>query len=320
MSLTKVQVSPVLLRVAVPLGSGALTYWLTSAAHESTEWTILLSTFVGGIVLVVQFLVGVDRDLEAMKHHVGADIAIMRRTIEEHFSKIGDATRIYSTINSSPLADSVMDVVENLAGITGESPELGRRLLGSEIQSLTHLLKGFTEGRATYEGEDQDWILVLTEEAKKSIDAISTRGVDGGTEGFGDGFWTTRLGIRYLVAQRKAHVRQVCVRRLFILESPQAMEKPDFRKTCKTQLKSHVEVRVLDPTVLPELVDSEFFDYVIFDDAVIYESITVPRFDADHPPGIEKTEITTRSWHNGQRLAERRQLFEELWAVGKSPI
>src|SRR5664280_3776458 len=114
------------------------------------------------LAVVVQFLVGVDRDLEAMKHHVGADIAIMRRTIEEHFSKIGDATRIYSTINSSPLADSVMDVVENLAGITGESPELGRRLLGSEIQSLTHLLKGFTEGRATYEGEDQDWILRLT--------------------------------------------------------------------------------------------------------------------------------------------------------------
>src|SRR5664280_1004145 len=62
------------------------------------------------LAVVVQFLVGVDRDLEAMKHHVGADIAIMRRTIEEHFSKIGDATRIYSTINSSPLADSVMDV------------------------------------------------------------------------------------------------------------------------------------------------------------------------------------------------------------------
>ncbi len=75
------------------------------------------------------------------------------------------------------------------------------------MTSFVRQLPGGTE--IAYDGEDREWMLGLTAEASRSIDAISLSTVDAGIRGFDGGLWTSDLGTRYLELQHEAIARGV---------------------------------------------------------------------------------------------------------------
>ncbi len=180
----------------------------------------MLSTFVGGVILVVQFLIDFDRSLHDVEKRQARHAQTVDDTVQKAFLEINTATAIYSTIEASPVGSGIRDLVHSAIRLKDSSPDIALGLARSEIERMARFIYGLGEGQAEYEGEDQDWLLTLTRTAKQSIDATSTTAVDGGGMDFDDGFWTTALGRRYLGAQRDAASHGVTVRRLFILTSP----------------------------------------------------------------------------------------------------
>jgi hypothetical protein len=296
-------VPPIVWKILISLGTGGSVYLLSILAHQSQEWNLLLSVFVGGVILVVQFLIDFERSLEGTQKS-------MDHIVEEGFEKTAIATKAYSNIINSPVRVHVENLVENLTGLTDQLPGVAVRLARSEIDNVAQFLKGLTERRAVYDGEDQDWLLELTQEAKETIDATSTTDVDGGSKDFADSFWTSSLGQRYLRAQRDAAFRQVVVRRLFIL-NPSETSKPSFQKICKEQVEAGIDVRILDPEDIPSGHDY-FIDFIIFDRAVCYEAIPARRREEAR---IVSTQLNVRE----KDVNDKCKLFEELWKSGHRP-
>jgi hypothetical protein len=303
-------VPPIVWKILVSLGTGGAVYLLSILAHQSQEWNLLLSVFVGGVILVVQFLIDFERSLEDNQKSMAEHAVGVNHIVEEGFEKTAVATKTYSGIMNSPVRAHIEDLVENLAGLTDELPGVAVRLARSEIDNVAQFIKGLTERRAVYDGEDQDWLLELTREAKETIDATSTTDVDGGSRDFADSFWTSSLGQRYLKAQGDAALRRVAVRRLFILD-PSETTKPSFQKVCREQAKAGIEVRILDPEDIPSEHDY-FIDFIVFDRAICYEAIPARRRTEAR---IVSTQLNVRE----KDVNEKCKLFEDLWKSGHRP-
>jgi len=135
-------------------------------------------------------------------------------------------------VNSSPLLRS-----------------LARRQVGSATWFLRQLPAG---GDIVYDGEDREWLLSLTEEAQRSIEAISFTTMDGGTRGFDGGMWVSDLGTRYLDRQREAIGRNVTIRRIFVFEHEELARDDSFLKVAQLQREVGVDVRMLYFQLIPE--------------------------------------------------------------------
>ena len=82
------------------------------------------------------------------------------------------------------------------------------------------------------------------------------------------------------------------------------------------QIEAHVEIRILDPNVVPDILRvSSTFDFVLFDGKVSYETNPAVRLDPAARPNIANTLLTARENH----VQGRRELFEELWGFGQIP-
>jgi hypothetical protein len=185
----------------------------------------------------------------------------------------------------------IKQLIQDVHGFTGSSPDIALRLARSEIGRLAHFLRELSEGQATYDGEDQDWLLALAIQAKTTIDATSTTAVDGGGTTYDDNFWTSGLGQRYLGAQRDAAKRGVAIRRLFILNPPSLAADPEFQKIYRMQTETHISVRILDPSRIPARRINSLFDFILFDGPVSYEAIPATRID----PSIKLCIVSRRS-------------------------
>src|SRR5215469_4296207 len=214
-----VVVPPVLWKMITSASCGGAIYLVTALTHQPAEWGLMLSAFVGGIALVVQFFIDFDADLQSIDTRIASHKGEIDDIVRHAFRKINDATTAYSTIEASPVGTNISQFVQEAAMLDGSLPKAALRLAGAEIGRVASFLHGLGDGQATYAGEDQDWLLTLTREADQTIDATSTTAVDGGASSFADGFWSTSLGHRYLAAQRDAANRGITIRRLFILNS-----------------------------------------------------------------------------------------------------
>jgi hypothetical protein len=56
-------VPPIVWKVLIPAASGGAVYLVSNLTHQSQEWALMLSAFIGGVVLVIQFLIDFDRSL-----------------------------------------------------------------------------------------------------------------------------------------------------------------------------------------------------------------------------------------------------------------
>jgi hypothetical protein len=309
-----VPVSRVIWRIVTALLIGGAVYLVTNATHLETPWRLTLSTFIGGAVLVVRFLAEIEdrlmaveaqqtRRLEAMEQKQEAHAGEVQMLVRDGFAKINPATELFGLVETSALRpDPVIQLVQHSTQLTTDQSSLVSRLAEQEILRTSRFLKELSDGTASYDGEDRDWLLTLAGLAQVSIDATSLNTVDTRGNAFDSSFWQSDLGQRYLRAQQRLTRNGVKIRRIFIVDRPVIGSSSDFLAMCRKQAQLHIEVRILDTAEYEELSD-----FVLFDNKIAYE--TIPASSIDSFPGILHTQLQLRP----ELVSKRVEQYRELW-------
>jgi hypothetical protein len=302
----------ILRKVLITTVTGGLAYLITNTSGESQIWAITLSTFIGSVVLVIQFLIDFENRLGAVEDAHNRHATSMEQLVNAGFSKINEATELFGLVEASALrTDVVIQLVRHSVKIKPTSPSLVYDFAQAEITRMAEFLKDLSGGtEVTYDGEDRDWLLALARNAHSTIDATSFSTSGSGTGLVDEGLWNSDLGQRYLEAQRDAVDRDVVIRRLFILDNPGLSNDPDVLTACLRQKEIGVQVRILDPSAIPGKRRSQLLDFVIFDNVVSYELTSAPRIGRDTSTVINNTRLVLTP----HRVAERAQGFKDLWA------
>ncbi len=216
-----------------------------------------------------------------------------------------------------PVLDTALltDFLETAGQADASVSPLLQRLARREIERVTSFVRQLLVGsEIAYDGEDREWLLGLTAEAQRSIDAISMSIVDAGLRGFDGGLWTSDLGTRYLKLQREAIDRNVSIRRIFVFEDENPVLAGDetFLKIIQIQRDLGVDVRMLDCQLIPEWLQSIISDFVVFDGAVSYETTPATTFNAGRTrPAIARTLLAPTP----ARVRDLENTFKQLWTA-----
>lgn len=291
------------------LGLGGAAFLIAGAFDQPGHVQIMLAVLIGGIALILRFLVDFERRLAAVEQLEKDGMAEMRHLVGDAFAEISEATELFGLIEASALrTDLVTQLVRNSTRISPTSPPIVYHFVQAKIKETSDFLRQLAEGgTVTYYGEDRDWLLGLTRNATLSIDAISMTAVD-------HDLWQSEIGQRYLDAQRRAAGSGKRVRRIFVLDSPAMAGDPAIRRTCEEQCDMRIDVRLLDRAAVPPPLRVQVRDLIIFDDTLAYE--TNPTITAD--PGQAQI-AETRLVLTDSRVKECAQLFRELWDVSREP-
>jgi hypothetical protein len=302
----------ILRKVLITTFTGGLAYLITNTSGESQIWSITLSTFIGSVILVIQFLIDFENRLGSVEEAHNRHAESMERLVNEGFTKISEATELFGLIERSPLGTEVMlQLVRHSVRIQPGTPSLVFDFAQSEITRMAEFMKELSGGaEVTYDGEDRDWLLALARNARSTIDATSFSTWGSGTGVVDEGLWKSDLGQRYLEAQRDAVDRGVAIRRLFIMDSPGLSGDAEVLKACLAQREIGVQVRILDPSAIPAKRRSQLLDFIIFDSVICYELTSAPRIGRDDSTVIANTRLVLTP----HRVAERAQGFKDLWA------
>jgi hypothetical protein len=286
--------------------TGGLTFLITNALDQPQSVQITLSILIGGIALIVRFLIDFERRLAAVEKLEKDGMAEMKTMVGDVFSEISEATELFGLIEASALqTDLVTQLVRNSTQISPTSPPIVYHFVQAKIKETSEFLKQLSEGgTVTYYGEDRDWLLGLTRNATSSIDAISLSAVD-------HGLWHSEIGQRYLDAQRRAAGNGKRVRRIFVLDSPEMADDPAVRQACEEQRRMSIEVRLLDRAAVPPPLQVQVRDMIVFDDTLAYETNPTTA-DPQHAQIAETRLVLTDS-----RVKECARLFRELWEVSR---
>lgn len=311
-------------RIFVSLAIGGLTYlvaYLATARGDSQEaalTSLTLSVFLGGVILVVQFLIEFDSRLGALEFRQVEHEEAMRNLVERAFAEINESARLLGLLEKSAArSDAVTQMVQHAILIKPGDPHLiydfAQREIGRTSTFLQMLGGG---GEATYDGEDREWLIDLTECARSHIDATSFATVDGSGNSFSDGFWGSALGRSYLYAQAEAvQARRVSVRRIFIFDVPGLPDDAGFLEICAKQAAAGIDVRILDHGSIEKERSMDLHDFIVFDGEVSYEtaiSASRVRMGAGTPAIVK----TTLVFDIGQ-IRKRAVDFEYLWSLGR---
>ncbi|WP_067186227.1 hypothetical protein [Microtetraspora niveoalba] len=296
-------------KILITAAVGVPTYFLTndngSAFNgEHTAWALLLTVFISAVVFLTQYLIEVDKQLEATRHEMITGL-----------SRITKATELFNRVEASAVqTDVITQLVSNATRVDKEMPALVQAFAQSEIARISTLLRELSEGNVIYEGEDRDWLLGLTRNTQRTLDALSLNVVDQGPSEFDGGFWTTDAGQRYLEAQRDRLRSGVRIRRIFFVDRAERVESEMFGRICKMHTEIGIEVRILTPEDLSSPLG--LLDFIIFDDDVSYE-IT--------PSAPQVGQITTHTFVHTllvlepPRVRQRIERFKELWELASEP-
>lgn len=310
--------STVIRKALTTLCIGAAAFLVTNALNQLIVWSVLLSVFVGGVSLVVQFLADFDRRLQLVETSQSHYFAMVDDLIRNRFDSISEATELFGRVeNSTVRTDLVKRLVRHSSNLDTSAHQLIHLFAQSEITRVSDFMKGLSErGEITYDGEDRDWLLSLTRNAQSTIDATSFMAVDASGQGFDDGgLWTSDLGQRYLEAQQKAMDRKVVIRRIFMLDDADGASDPELLRMCAIQQKLGIKVRILDPLTLPGLHHNWMFDFIVFDSVISYESTPAAWAQKGTKPAI----VSTRLVLSPHRVAERVGGFQDLWVAARDP-
>jgi hypothetical protein len=304
----------ILRKVLVSLVLGGLAYLLTEVTGQPDIWSLTMSVFVGGVTLVVQFLMEFENRLGKVEESKARHSARIERMVADGFARISEATELFSRVEASAVrTDAVTQLVRHATMIQTGGPTLIPSLALTEIKRVSELLKGLSEGvGVTYEGEDRDWLLALTRLAESTIDAISLTTVDGRGHGFTDGgFWSSDLGQRYLETQQDAVRRGVKIRRIFTIlhTTTDPTTFAGLTEVCRLQQQVGVEARVLGREDIPGTVRDAMYDFVLFDENVSYETAAASQIEDTARPTILNTRLELRP----ERVTGRMQRFKLLW-------
>jgi hypothetical protein len=293
--------------------TGLLAYLLTTIAPQTQIWAAMMAVFIGGVTLVVQFLMDSDKSIQRVETSQEVHAASIERLVRDGFSKINEATQLFGLIEASAVRTEVVtQLVWHSTQIGPAVPALISNFAQAEIARMSEFLKELSRGGdVTYDGEDRDWLLALTRSSRNTIDATSLTTVDAGATGLIDGgLWTSDLGQQYLEAQRDAIERGVTVRRVFILDrGPGLPDNPGLREVCASHRDLGINVRVLNAAAIPATRRASLFDFILFDDVVSYEVTPASRIEDTMLPSVVNTRLVLRDL----RVKERIQRFRDLW-------
>jgi hypothetical protein len=298
--------SSVLRTALLTVMSGGLTFLITNALDQPQAISIMLSILIGGIALMVRFLVDFENRLAAVERIEREGMEEMKRLVGDAFSEISEATALFGLIEASALqTDLVTQLVRNSTQISPTSPPIVYQFVQAKIKETSDFLKQLAEGgTVTYYGEDRDWLLGLTRNATVSIDAISMAAVD-------HNLWQSEIGQRYLDAQRRAARDGRRVRRIFVLDDPATELDPELRRAYEEQRSMKIEVRLLDRSSVPTPLQVQVRDLIVFDDILAYE--TTPTTGDPRVAQVAETRLVLTD----ARVKECAQLFRELWDVSR---
>jgi hypothetical protein len=296
-------------------------------AHVATSTIVGVgaSVFIGGVAFVTQFLievtekvVSVEDSVESLNAENAAQIASIKELVRTGFRNVSAATDLFGLVEASALrTDEIVALVQNSTEITERSSPLVARFAQAEIARLSTYLKELGQGGdVTYDGEDRDWLLGLTKVSTATIDATSLTTTDRDGRQFVDsGFWSTDLGQQYLQVQSAAIARGVQIRRVFIVDRPEFVRDSGFRDVLEKHREAGIEVRMLDPRRIPPGWRSSFFDFVLFDNALSYQTMPASRtVDESSQPIVSITMVT-----NPSRVRDRIERFRVLWNHAVDP-
>ncbi len=287
-------------KLGIPLLLGLITIVSAHVSGMNSQDSLQLGALVIGIFLLAMFLI--EFELRLLHLGEGLDLGL---------TKLDKSIELAGLVERSALGPELLTEFIDVAGKTDEKVNpLLLRMAQREIRRVTHFVQELPGGREiAYDGEDREWLLGLTQDTERSVDAISLSTVDAGMRGFDGGLWTSDLGTRYLELQREAVARGIVIRRIFVFESDDLAGDETFLNITKIQRDVGVDVRMLDHQLIPEWIRSMIFDFIIFDGAVSYETTPATTFNAGTRPAIVRTLLAPMA----DRLDELQSRFEQLW-------
>jgi hypothetical protein len=290
-------------KIGIPLLIGLITIVSAKAAGMSGRNALELAAVLTLGFMLAFFILDFEARVSDLQDQVTAG-----------FQKVHASSELLN------LERSVLDT-ELLSGLMEAAGKADRsvspmleRLARREIERITRFVQQLpTGGEIAYDGEDREWLLGLTEQAQRSIDAISLSTVDAGLRGFDGGLWTSDLGIRYLELQRQAIERQVAIRRIFVFESEDLARDETFLWITQAQREVGIDVRMLDHQLIPERLQTMIFDFIVFDGAVSYEMTPAATFTGSTRPrpAIARTRLAPMP----ARVRDLESQFENLWVA-----
>lgn len=300
---TRSRTRGIVLKAGFPLLAGLITLVAAQAGGMRAWNTLGLAAIVALGVALIIFIVDTQIRLAAVGELVTAG-----------FARIGGLPETPSAMERSGLDPAPLtELLEAASGVDGRVDPLLQRVARREVERVTTFVRQLQAGgEIAYDGEDREWILGLTREAKSSIDAISLSAVDAGAFGLDDGLWTSDLGIRYLDAQSIAIARNVRIRRIFVVEKRDMEREDGFHGITQMQRDAGVQVRMLEQKLIPGHLRSMILDFIIFDRVVSYETAAGAPFTAGQP---RRVTLRTRLAPEPARIRELEQRFEQLWKL-----
>jgi hypothetical protein len=301
----------VLSKIIVTSFVGAVTFAITNALFDSIAAQFGAAAGAGAVILVIQFLIDFEHRLAAVEESQLLRTREIRTAVEEGFAKVGPANRLYAELENAGLNTSTVSrLVTQAAAMKSHPVPLVGALMQSEMERLLWLFRSLRDNEATYDGEDRDLLLALTSKVSTSMDAISTPMVDTGRKPFQGGFWNTDLGHRYLTLQRDAILREVRIRRIFVVRGPDTIEDLGMRSVLVSQASLGVTVRVLYLADMANFLKTYLHDFILFDDVLSYDVIPETPVDEDGPLLVHTKLVT-----HVVNVRERREHFDKLWHV-----
>jgi hypothetical protein len=328
------QFPPVLRKTFIAVVSGGLSLGCALLASSASIVSALtISIVISGVALVVDYLIEVEatlKTIEADSRREIADIAekmrlgnqsIARQVDEAHaklFQHIDDRLSLLMSVpelfnlqrTRPSTAQSVVKVIRDAYSYERRSSPLSTRFLEKKATDFAVLLHGLRSGQATYESEDFDWMMTLTEACERTIDATSSTSTDsGGRKRYSGGFWDSNQGLLYMEAQRQAVLgRRVRVRRLFILELAEQTDDEFYIQLCDRQRSAGFEIRYLTRDICRPELYNQLDDFIVFDNELCYETVPTPT------PGEGRPTISHTSMVVARDMVNRRvRQFATLW-------
>jgi hypothetical protein len=291
----------IILKIGFPLLIGLITLVVAEAGGMSGRNSLVLAALIMLGSALILFIVDTEIRISAVDERAA-----------EGFAKIGRSAELSSMMERSVLGATLLtDFLETASQADGRINPLLQRLARREIERVTSFVRQLPVGsEIAYDGEDREWLLGLTREAERSIDAISLSTVDAAMRGFDGGLWTSDLGTRYLELQREAIARHVYIRRIFVFENEDLARDETFLRITQMQRDVGVEVRMLDHQLIPDWMLSMIFDFIVFDGTVSYETTPATAFTTGQTrPAILRTLLAPMP----TRIRDLEDRFEQLW-------
>jgi hypothetical protein len=132
-------------KVVTTLGVGGATFLITNMLGQEIIWSVLLSVFISGVTLVVQFLAEFDKRLQGVEHNQNRHFGLVDDLIRNRFDSISEATELFGRVENSPVRiDLVKQLVRHAANLDGSTDQLIHRFAHSEIARVSDFMKGLS--------------------------------------------------------------------------------------------------------------------------------------------------------------------------------